>query len=88
MDNLDEYTLSVFKRGGFVVRRTDRPDGGISPDLAIEQVLMATFKGNTGLTRGKGFNELNYLTWIMSRPIVCALDNKMREMTEPLNRAL
>ena len=53
MENLDDYTVSVFKKGGFVVRRTDRPDGGISPDLAIEQVLMASLKGNTGLTRGK-----------------------------------
>ena len=82
MDNLDDYTLSVFKQGGFVVRRTGRPDGGISPDLAIEQVLMASLKGNTGLTRGRGFTELNYLIWIMSRPVVCAIDKKIKEMTK------
>ena len=81
MDSLDDYTLSIFKKGGFVVRRTNRPDGGISPDLAIEQVLMASLKGKTGLTRGWGFTELNYLIWIMSRPVICALDKKMKEMT-------
>ena len=43
---------------------------------------MAGIKGKTGLTRGRGFTELNHLTWVLSRPIVCKLNEKISEMTE------
>ena len=45
--------------------RSYRPYAGVSVDLAIEQSLMATLKGNQGLTHGRGFNDL-----ILSRPVV------------------
>ena len=81
MDDLDEYTISTFKQGHFVVRRSYRPYAGVSVDLAIEQSLMATLKGNQGLTHGRGFNDLNFLVWILSRPVVGKLSEMVSKMT-------
>ena len=56
------YTKSLFwfiqemddlNQSFFVVRRSDTFWSGISPDLCIEQSLMASFKGSSGLTRGR-----------------------------------
>ena len=41
---------------------------------------MSSIKGNQGLTRGRGFNPLNNLIWVLSRPVVCAVDSKIREL--------
>ena len=81
MDDLDEYTISTFKQGHFVVRRSYRPYAGVSVDHAIEQSLMATLKGNQGLTHGRGFNDLNYLVWVLSRPVVGKLSEIVSKMT-------
>ena len=81
MDDLDEYTISTFKQGHFVVRRSYRPYAGVSVDHAIEQSLMATLKGNQGLTHGRGFNDLNYLVWVLSRPVVGKLSEIVSRMT-------
>ena len=55
--------------------------GGISPDLAIEQSMMGAIKGKTGLIRGHEFTELNYLTWLLNRPVISKVSNSMKEMT-------
>ena len=70
-----------FKQGHFVVRRSYRPYAGVSVDLAIEQSLMATLNGNQGLTHGRGFNDLNFLVWILSRPVVGKLSEMVSKMT-------
>ena len=80
MEDLDEFTLTRFKKGGFVVHRTPVAYSGISPDLNIEQTLMASIKGNQGITRGRGWTELNQLIWLSSRPTVCKLDQQLRKM--------
>ena len=42
--------------------------------------MMVSIKGTMGLTRGRGFTELNRIVWLLSRPVVCKLDDKMREI--------
>ena len=54
----------------------------MSVDLAIEQSLIASLKGNGGLTRGRDFNELAHLIWVMFRPVVSKPDKYVREMTK------
>ena len=79
MEQLDKDTLRSFKEeSGFVVCRTDTPFSRTSYDLCIEQTLMASIKGNMGITRGRGFTLLNRLIWMLSRPVVCKLDEVMR----------
>ena len=82
MEDLDEHTVSEFNKGNFVLRRTSQSYAGISPDLAIEQSLMATLKGRSGLTHRRTFNEVNYMTWVLSRPITSRIDIQLREMTK------
>ena len=65
-----------------MVRRTDKPYTGVSVDLAIEQSLMASLKGNGGLTRGRNFNELAHLIWVMFISVVSKPDKYVREMTK------
>ena len=64
LERLDDETAEVLRDGGFVIHRSNEPYayGAVSPDLACEQTLMAGIKGKTGLTRGRGFTELNHLT--------------------------
>ena len=49
-----------------------------TPESNIEQTLMASVKGNQGITRGRGWTELNQLIWL--RPTVCKLDQQLRKM--------
>ena len=60
------------------MRRTDTPFSRISADLCIEQTMMASIKGNMGITRGHGLTLFNRLVWMLSRPVVCKLDEVMR----------
>ena len=39
-------------------------------------------KGNGGLTHGRDFNEMSYLVWVLSRPVISKLDLLLREMTK------
>ena len=43
--------------GYHTVRSSEKFWGGISTDLAIEQILMRTLKSRGELTRGRGFTE-------------------------------
>ena len=53
----------------FFVRRSNKYLVALPPDLVIEQVLMASLKNcRTGLTHGRGTDELQRLTWLYSRP--------------------
>ena len=81
-ENLNPLVVNHFQKGLFVVRRTKQFWSGVSPDLAIEQTLMASFKGNSGLTRGRSLSEINRLVWILSRPIVCKIDQNLRQLTK------
>ena len=79
MDSLDVETKQSFEEdSGFVEQRTKTPFSRISPDLCIEQTLMASIKGNMGITRGRGFTSTNRLIWTLLRPVVCKLDETLR----------
>ena len=81
METLDDITLQSFREdSGFVVGRTDNPFSRTSYDLVIEQTMMASIKGNMGITRGRGFTLLNRLIGMLSRPVVCKLDEVMRKL--------
>ena len=45
------------------------------------QSMMGAIKGKTGLIRGHEFTELNYLTWLLNRPVIIKVNNAMKEMT-------
>lgn len=80
LQSIDHDTEAGLQAGHFVVHRSTDPYSGVSPDLCIEQTLMASIKGNSGLTRGRGFTQLNHVIWTLSRPLLCMLDTKMRKM--------
>ena len=67
---LDEEISLEFRKGYFVARRTDNFWLVVSPDLCVEQTLMAGLKGATGLRRGRSLTEHNLLIWVLSRPAV------------------
>ena len=71
-----------FLQGHHVIRRSDRYWAGLSSDLVIEQVLMRGLKTSGGLTRGRGFGEIQRLLWIMSSPSRADMHNAMLMFTE------
>ena len=81
MTLLNEDYINEFKKGLFVVRRNNTFWSGVSPDLCIEQTLMAGLKGATGLTRDRSLDEQNRLVWVLFRPAIVSIDAKMKEMT-------
>ena len=58
----------LFEKGYHTIRRSDQLWAGLSPDLVIEQALMQSIKTVGGLTRGRGMNELQRATWLLSTP--------------------
>ena len=79
--SLKPEVLEAFQKGLFVVRRTYTFWSAVSPDLCIEQSLMASLKGSSGLTRGRSLTKVSRLVWVLSHPGVLANDLKVREMT-------
>lgn len=71
-----------FCSGKHVVRRSDRSWAGLSVDLVIEQCLMRSVKTTGGLTRGRGFTEVQRLIWVMSTPACAEVNRSMQELTE------
>ena len=69
-----------FKKGQFVDHRTSKFWSGVSPDLCIEQTLMVSLKGSTGLKRGKSLSDISRLAWTLSQTGVLTIDMKMKEM--------
>ena len=39
--------------------------------------MMGTIKGRTGLIRGHEFTKLNYLTWLLNRPVISKVNDEM-----------
>ena len=72
------YEDSLFQHGLHVVRRSDRFWAGLSTDLYIEQVLMKSLKSTGGLTRGRGMDEIQRLTWLFSSPKCAEVNNAMQ----------
>ena len=81
MSTLKPNILNEFENGSFVVRRTHVYWSGVSPDLCIEQTLMASLKGCTGLTRGRSLSDISRVVWVLSRPGILTIDLKLKEMT-------
>ena len=80
MSALNPTVHEEFKKGQLVAGRTSTFWSGVSPDVCIEQTLMASLKGSTGLTRGKNLSDISRLAWTLSRPGVLTINMKMKEM--------
>ena len=84
MVKLSETHPSVYKHfldGFHVVRRSNRFWAGLSTDLVIEQVLMRSIKTTGGLTRGRGFTDIQRAVWLMSTPVTAAISQAMQNYT-------
>ena len=66
MNELNCALLQEFQSGLFVVKRTDLFWAAVSPDLCIEQTLMACLKGSCRLTQGRDLSELSRVVWVLS----------------------
>ena len=63
------------------MRRSDRFWAALSPDLVIEQVLMASLKNcKSGLTHGRGIDEVQRLIWLFSRPAFAHLKTELDQL--------
>ena len=80
LDLEDRYPLVYqhFMNGHHTVRRSDRYWSGLSTDLIIEQVLMRSLKTAGGLTRGRGFSEVQRAMWVLSRPACSEMSHAMQ----------
>ena len=77
--NPKAYTL--FNDGFFFVRRSDKYWAGLPSDLIIEQVLMASLKDyRSGLTHGRGLDEVQRLKWLFSRPAFAHLNFELDQL--------
>ena len=77
MLDLEQTHPDVYKQfmeGYHCVRQSDRYWAGLSTDLIIEQVLMRSLKTSGGLTRGRGFGEVQRLTWLLGMPARAMLE--------------
>ena len=76
-----------FKKGLFVVRRSERLWGGIPTDQIIEQCLMRNLKTSGGLTHGSGFSETQRNIWTLSMPICVSVHQSMQELTNTARKS-
>ena len=73
-----------FDEGFFFVRRSERYWAALPPDLVIEQVLMASLKNcKSGITHGRGTDELQRLIWLFSRGAFAHLKNELEHLYKP-----
>ncbi|KAK6171638.1 hypothetical protein SNE40_018084 [Patella caerulea] len=78
----DPLICSLFEKGLFVVRRSDRFWAGLPKDLVIEQSLMRTIKSIGGLVHGRGvMDEIQRNKWILSMPACSAINDAMTELS-------
>ena len=70
-----------FLVGQFALRHSDSLWSGIFSDLCIEQVLMGSITSVGGLTRGRGFEELTSLLWLLSMPACGEVHKALMEVT-------
>ena len=61
MTKLHPSIPNKLQRRLFVVRGTNTFWSGVSPNLFIEQTLIASFLGSSGLTRGRSLTDLSRL---------------------------
>ena len=82
---LEETNPEVFKQfvdnGNHVVHRSDKCWAGLSVDLSIEQQLMANFKSAAGHTHGRGVDENQLTTYLLSFPAVGEIKEAMSTLT-------
>ena len=77
------WLFNQFMSNGYhTIRKSNKFWGGISTDLAIEQILMRTFKSRGGLTRGRGFTESVRILWIYSMHRCAGIHQSMSDFTE------
>ena len=84
MRELQDSNSQVFQdfiKGLYTIRRSNRFWAGLSPDLAIEQVLMRSIKTNGGLTRRKGFGELQRTVWTLAMPACASINLAIQNLT-------
>ncbi|KAK6196395.1 hypothetical protein SNE40_001629 [Patella caerulea] len=78
----DPLICSLFEKGLFVVRRSDRFWAGRPKDLVIEQSLMRPIKSIGGLVHGRGvMDEIQRNKWILSMPACSAINDAMTELS-------
>lgn len=79
----------LFNEGYFFVRRSERYWAAIPPDLVIEQVLMASLKDcRSGLTHGRGIDELQRLMWLYSRPAFAHLKVELDHLNNTADKTV
>lgn len=62
-ERMDPKEYSIFTKGAFTVRRSDKLWSGLWSDLTIEQVLMRSMKSQGGLTHGRGISNSVLSRW-------------------------
>lgn len=68
-----------FEDGSFtILRRSDRYWAGIPSDQIIEQMLMRALKTRGGLSRGRGFTEVQQAVWLYSRNVCAAVNLSLK----------
>ena len=81
LEHTNPGAYNMFINGYFFVRRSDRYWAGLPPDLVIEQTLMASLKNTrSGLTHGRGTDEVQILTWLYSRPAFAQLKTELSQL--------
>ena len=70
-----------FLKGHHVIRETYSQYSGQATDITIERVLLRLVKSIGGLSYGCGWNERQWLTWLLSRPICAELNYSLQELT-------
>ena len=74
------YNMFTDKRF-HTIRRSDRFWAGLSTDLVIEQTMMKSIKGRSGLTRGRGMEENVRLQWVHSMHQCASIHLALASMT-------
>ena len=86
MNDLPEshpWLFNQFMSNGYhAIRRSNKFWGGISTDLAIEQILMRTLKSRGGLTRRRGFTESVRILWIYNTRRCPGIYQSISDFTE------
>lgn len=62
-ERMDPKEWSMFTKGAFTIRRSEKFWSGLWSDLIIEQVLMRSMKSQGGLTHGRGISSSVLSRW-------------------------
>ena len=87
LENTNTDAWKGFNEGFFFVRRSNKYWAALPPDLVIEQVLMASLKNcKSGLTHGRGNDEVQRLTWLFSRPAFAHVKSELDKLYDHDNK--